>query len=107
MTRTAAVSEVKDEPGSIAGRVIEVFATDDSYEEDLTELRGALDREREGLQVIASHVGTVASQVVEDELNESALAKHPRTRSILEEAFRHGNRCSAPDRSPGWHTSKT
>lgn len=105
VTRTAAISKVKDEPGPIAGRVIGVFATDDSDEEDLTELRVALDREQADLKVIAPHLGTAGSQMVErtpatarsiefdavvvaDGLSGSALAAQPR--SILEEEFRHG-----------------
>lgn len=107
VTRTAAISEVKDEPGPITGRVIGVFADDASDAGALAELRAALDAEQADLKVIASHVGAVASQVVErtpvtarsiefdavvvaSGVGGSALAAHPRTRSILEEAFRHG-----------------
>ncbi|SDB85687.1 catalase [Sanguibacter gelidistatuariae] len=107
VTRTAAISEVKDDPGPIIGRVIGVFADDGSDEEELSVLRTALKAEQADLKVIASHLGTLGVQPVErtpvtarsiefdavvlaDGLAASPLAAHPRTRSILEEAFRHG-----------------
>ncbi|GAA1412562.1 MULTISPECIES: catalase [Oerskovia] len=115
ITRSAAISEVSDVPGPIAGRNVGVFVGEDLVD-GLRAVRERIGAEQALVKVVAARGGVVGSGadeqkvdrtaatvrsieldavVVADGMAGSALGTHPRTRTVLEEAFRHGKAIAA------------